>query len=545
MKVVIVGAVAGGASAAARLRRLNESAQIILFERGSEPSFANCGLPYYIGGVISERQKLLVAPKKLLKERFRLDVRTRTNVESINLEAKIITARNLETGEVTEESFDKLILAPGASPQRPDIPGADSDRLFSLRDLSDADRIHAQTVSAKSAIIIGGGFIGIEMAENFTHRGLKTTLIQRDPQLMTPFDPEMTTPLLTELIGRGVDVRLSAAPASFRTDHQFHVHLASGETVTADFGILAIGVRPENELAVNAGLKTGPRGGIVVNAHMQTSHPDVYAVGDVIESRSFPANNPVQVPLAGPANRQGRIAADHMASRNSRFRGVQGTAILGAFNIALAMTGESEKSLRRANTSYQKIYIHPANHAGYYPGAKGMSLKLLFDPASGKILGGQAVGGEGVDKRIDVISIAIQAGMTVFDLEEAELCYAPQFGSAKDPVNMAGFVASGVIRGDHPVVHLADLNEAHYLLDVRTPAEFAAGALPGAINIPIDELRERLSELPGDRPIAAYCKVGQRGYNATRLLMQHGFPVQNISGGYTTYQLTQPVVSTR
>jgi Pyruvate/2-oxoglutarate dehydrogenase complex, dihydrolipoamide dehydrogenase (E3) component, and related enzymes len=348
-----------------------------------------------------------------------------------------------------------------------------------------------------------------------------------------------------ELKARGVDVRLNAAPSSFTTDDQFHVHLASGETVTADFGILAVGVHPENGLAVNAGLKTGPRGGIVVNAHMQTSHPDVYAVGDVIETRSFSANNPVQVPLAGPANRQGRIAADHIASRNSRFRGVQGTAILGAFNIALAMTGESEKSLRRANTPYQKIYIHPANHAGYYPGAKGMSLKLLFDPASGKILGGQAVGGEGVDKRIDVVSIAIQAGMTVFDLEEAELCYAPQFGSAKDPVNMAGFVASGVIRGDHPVVHFADLNEGHYLLDVRTPAEFAAGALPGAINIPIDELRERLSELPRDRPIAAYCKVGQRGYNATRLLMQYGFSVENISGGYTTYQLTQPLTSTR
>ncbi len=540
MKVVIVGAVAGGASAAARMRRLDENAEIILFERGAEPSFANCGLPYYIGGVIEERKKLLVAPKKLLEERFKLDVRVRSNVEKINLQPKTVSVTNLETGKSYDESYDKLILAPGASPMRPPIPGLDSPKILTLRDLSDADRIYAQTQDAKSAVIIGGGFIGVELAENFIHRGLKTSLVELAPQLMGPFDPEMTMPIARELVRRGVDLNLSAVTTHITTDDQVHLHLKSGKTISSDFAILCIGVQPENELAVAAGLKVGPRGGIVVNSHMQTSAPDVYAVGDAIETQLFPSGMPGQVPLAGPANRQGRIAADHIASRNTTFRGVQGTGIVGAFGKALAMTGETEKSLMRTSTPYNKVYIHPAHHAGYYPGAEGMTLKLIFSPDDGRVLGAQAVGGDGVDKRIDVLSMAIQAGMTIYDLEESELCYAPQFGSAKDPVNMAGFVASGVLRGDHPILHLDQITPEHFVLDVRTPSEFESGALSGAVNIPIDVLRDRLDELPRDRPIVAYCKVGQRGYNATRILMQHGFDVRNLSGGYSVFELRKP-----
>lgn len=541
MKVVIVGGVAGGASAAARLRRVDESAEIVLVERGAEPSFANCGMPYYIGGQIDSRDKLLVAPISLLRNRHRLDVRTRQEVTAIDRPGKTLTIRELETERTYTESYDKLILAPGAAPLRPPIPGIDLPGVYTLRNLADADRLHAATGGSQRALIVGGGFIGLEMAENLVHRGLETTLVERNAQVLTPWDAEMVSPIADELRAKGVDLRLRDEVIRFEpTDAGLRVRLASGDAVEVEFVVMAIGVRPENTLAVDAGLEVAERGGIVVNQRMQTSDPDIYAVGDAVQVTHRVTGQPTQIPLAGPANRQGRIAADHCVGRDSVFNGVQGTAVVGVFDRTAAMTGLSEKACHAAGIACEKVYVHPANHAGYYPGAEGMTLKLIFSPADGRVLGGQAVGGAGVDKRIDVLAMAIQAGMTVEDLEEAELCYAPQYGSAKDPVNMAGFVAAGVRRGDHPVVHSTDLvaeglPEDPLLVDVRTEAEHARGAVPGSINVPVDGLRERLGELPVGRPIVAYCQVGMRGYLATRILLQAGRQVANLSGGYKTY----------
>ncbi len=541
MKILIVGAVAGGASAAARARRLDEYAEIILFERGEAPSFANCGLPYYVGGVIAERDKLLVAPKQRLVERYNLDVRTRTEVVRIDRTRKLVVARDLSTGTEYEESYDNLILSPGASPLRPPIPGADLASAYTIRDLSDADRLHQAVGGARTAVIIGAGFIGLEMAENLVHRGITTTVVEMADQILPPWDPEMVTPVADHLRDRGVRLQLSdAAKAIEATDAGLRVELNSGGTLDTDFVVMSVGVRPENQLAVDAGLEVGTRGGIRVNASMQTNDPDIYAVGDVVEVTHFVDGSPIQIPLGGPANRQGRIAADHIFGRDSKYRGTQGTAIVGVLDMTVAMTGLSEKALMAANLSFEKIYIHPAHHAGYYPGAEQLTLKLLFAPDTGRILGAEIVGGAGVDKRIDVLAIAIQAGMTVYDLEEAELAYAPQYGSAKDPINMAGFVAAGVLRDDQPVTHVAQLTSdgadaEPYVLDVRTAGEFEAGHIEGATNIPLESLRARLDEVPRDRPIVAYCKVGQRGYSATRILAQHGFAVRNLSGGYTTY----------
>lgn len=549
MRIVIIGAVAGGASAAARARRLSEEAEITLVERGEAPSFANCGLPYYVGGVIERRDNLLVAPAQRLIERYRLDVRTRTEALAIDRANHIVRIRNRENGDEYDLPYDKLILAPGAAPIRPPVPGIDLPQVYTLRELRDADRLHAAAKDARRAVVIGGGFIGLEMAENLVRRGVATTVVELADQILPPWDAEMVSSIADHLRERGVGLKLNnAADAILPIDDSVVVRLRSGESLEADMVVMSVGVRPENHLAVNAGLAVGPRGGIQVNDQMQTSDPDIYAVGDAIETRNLVDGTPAQIPLAGPANRQGRIAADHIFGRSTRFAGVQGTAIVGAFEMAAAMTGLSEKVLRKAGTSFEKIYIHPANHAGYYPGAKQMSIKLLFEPESGRLLGAQAVGRDGVDKRIDVLAVAIKAGMTVFDLEELELAYAPQFGSAKDPVNMAGFVAAGVVRGDHPVAHVSDLaplaaedgqseglGPTDLLLDVRMASEFAAGNVPGAVNIPVDVLRERLGELDRERPIIAYCQVGMRGYLATRILLQNGFKVRNLSGGYTTY----------
>lgn len=539
MKIVIVGAVAGGASAAARARRLDEDAEVILFERGEAPSFANCGLPYYIGGVIESRDKLLVAPKQRLQERYRLDVRTHSEVISIDRRNKTVTVRDLNSGSEYRESYDKLILSPGAAPIRPPFPGANLPNVFTLRELRDADAMVQAVAHAKSAVVIGAGFIGIEMTENLVHRGIETTVVELAPQILPPWDAEMVSPLADHLRTHGVKLQLAdAAEAIEPADGWLLVRLKSGCQLLTDLVVLSVGVRPENKLAVEAGLEIGPRGGIRVNELMQTSDPDIYAVGDAVETYHFIDDSATQIPLGGPANRQGRIAADHIFGKDSRYRGTQGTAIVGAFDMTAAMTGFSEKTLRVANTPYQKIYVHPAHHAGYYPGAEQMSLKLLFAPTDGKILGAQIVGRAGVDKRIDVLAMAIQAGMTVYDLEEVELAYAPQFGSAKDPVNMAGFVAAGVLQGLHPIEHWdssADTDQ-QFILDVRSLGEFARGSVPNAVNIPIEELRNRLVELPRDRPILAYCQVGIRGYLATRLLLQKGFNVANLSGGYTTWQ---------
>ena len=547
MKLLIVGGVAGGASAAARSRRLSEDAEIVVFERGPDVSFANCGLPYYIGGEIAERDKLLVTTPERLRSRFKLDVRTQSSVEAIDRAARTIRVRNLASGQVYEESFDKLILATGAAPFRPSIPGIDLPGVFTLRNLQDTDQIKARVTSdVKQAVLLGGGFISLELAENLVRRGISTTVVEKNDQILSPFDKEMTTPIAEALAAKGVTLVLGqSAEAIEQSADGLIACLASGQRLTAQLVIFGIGVRPENKLAVDAGLEVGPRGGIRVNDYLQTSDPDIYAVGDVIEVNDVISGDKTQVPLAGPANRQGRIAADNVFGRSMKYRGTQGTAILGFFDRTAAMTGASEKVLRRANRPFRKVYIHPAHHAGYYPGAEGMVLKLLFDPATGQILGAQGAGGAGVDKRIDVLAVASQAKMTAFDLEEMELAYAPQFGSAKDPINMLGFVAGGLLRGEHPQIDLetvlADSSvDKPFLLDVRTPQEFANGHIPGAVNIPVDDLRSRLQELPQDRKIAVYCQVGQRGYIATRILVQKGFSAANIGGGYKTYKLFHP-----
>lgn len=544
MKIVIVGGVAGGASAAARSRRLSEDAVIVVIERGPDVSFANCGLPYYIGGKITDRNKLLVVTPERLKARFNLDVRVRSSVESIDRSKKMLVIRDLESEQEYEESYDKLILAPGAAPLKPPIPGIDLPGIFTLRNLQDMDRIKSVVdQGVKQAVVVGAGFIGLELVENLVRLGVSTTVVELQDQVLPPFDKEMTTPLAETLAANGVSLLLGESAEGFEeTSDGLVVRLKSGQQISAQLVALGIGVRPENKLAVDAGLEVGPRGGIRVNDQLQTSDPDIYAVGDAIEVMDFVLGSPTQIPLAGPANRQGRIAADNIFDRSSKYRGTQGTAVLGLFNLTAAMTGASEKVLKRSERPYRLVNIHPANHAGYYPGAEQMSLKLLFDPESGKILGAQGIGGAGVDKRIDVLAVAIQAGMTVFDLEEMELSYAPQYGSAKDPINMAGFVAAGLLRGDHPQIDFATLfsmpaDKRPFLLDVRTQEEFAAGHIPDAINIPIDELRSRLEELPKDQPIATYCQVGQRGYLATRILQQSGFDVMNVSGGYKTHKL--------
>jgi NADPH-dependent 2,4-dienoyl-CoA reductase/sulfur reductase-like enzyme/rhodanese-related sulfurtransferase len=547
MKLLIVGGVAGGASAVARARRLSEDAQIIMIERGPDVSFANCGLPYYIGGEITDRKKLLVTKPEQLRSRFNLDVRTRSSVEAIDRSAKKVRIRDLVSGREYEETYDKLILAPGAAPLRPPLPGIDLPSVFTLRNLHDTDRISERVdQGVKQAVLLGGGFICLELAENFARRGIATTVVEKNDQILTPFDQEMTVPIVEELRAHGVTLLLGQSAESLeQTAEGLTVCLNSGQRLPAQLVVFGVGVRPENKLAVDAGLEVGPRGGIRVNEYLQTSDPDIYAIGDAIEVKDFVSGDPTQVPLAGPANRQGRIAADNVFGRAARYRGTQGTAIVGVFDRTAAMTGASEKILRRAKRSYRKVYVHPPHHAGYDPGAEPMTLKLLFDPQTGRLLGAQAVGGAGVDKRIDVLAVAIQAGMTVFDLEEMELCYAPQFGSAKDPINMAGFVAGGMLRGDHPQVDVETVlappsGEHLFLVDVRTPQEYAGGHIPGAVNIPVDDLRSRLSELPRDRKIAAYCQVGQRGYLATRILLQAGFSAVNVGGGYKTFELFNP-----
>ena len=546
MKIVIVGGVAGGASAAARARRLDESAEIVVLERGPDVSFANCGMPYYAGGVIRSRQSLIVTTAEHLRQRFALDVRTRSEAIAIDRAACTVRVRDLEAGREYDESYDRLLLAPGAAPLRPQIPGLDLPGIHTLRTLQDIDRIKAAIdAGAKRAVVVGAGFIGLELAENLVHRGVATTIVELQEQVLPPLDREMTAPILETLARNKVDVILADSAAAFvQTPDGLEVVLASGTRLSADVVLLGIGVRPESGLAAAAGLEVGPRGGIRVDAGMQTSDPHIWAVGDAVEVADGVFGSPTQIPLAGPANRQGRLAADGMCGRPGHYRGSQGTSVVGVFKTTAACTGCSEKLLRQAGRDYRTVFVHPANHAGYFPGAEPMSLKLLFDPTDGRVLGAQAVGGAGVDKRIDVLAVAIQARMTVFDLEQMELCYAPQYGSAKDAVNMAGFVAAGLLRGDHPQEDWATVlgldaaaADQPLLLDVRTEDEFLCGEVPGAMNIPLDELRGRLAELPRDRRILCYCQVGQRGYYATRILLQHGFDTANLGGGYKTYRM--------
>ena len=539
-RVVIVGGVAGGASCAARLRRLDYEAEIVVLERGPYASFANCGLPYYVGGVIAERDKLLVAKPELFRQRFNVDLRTRHEAVGIDRDAKAVAVRNLETEEQYTLPYDTLVLSPGAAPIRPPLPGIDLPGVFTVRNIPDVDAIQRWMDEAKPrrAVVIGGGFIGLEMVENLVHRGLSVALVEKLPQVMPPLDGEMTPPIHTELACRGVDLRLGDGVAGFEaSDGALIVKTECGAELPADLVVLAIGVRPEVDLARKAGLTLGKRGGIRVDEYMQAA-PGVYAVGDAVEVRDFVTGQWTLVPLAGPANRQGRIVADNIAFGNTRtFRGVQGTAVLGLFDMTIASTGANEKTLTRAGRAFEKVYLHPGNHVGYYPGARTIYLKLLFSPDDGRVLGAQAVGTEGVEKRIDVIAMAIQKGSTVYDLEEAELCYAPQYGSAKDPVNIAGFIAVNHLRGLAPLAHWDEDLSGALILDVRTSGEHECGAVPGSINIPLDELAGRIDELPRDREILAHCGVGARSHIATRLLLQHGLRARNLSGGFTSYAL--------
>lgn len=543
-RILIVGGVAGGASCAARARRLSETAEIIMFERGSFVSFANCGLPYYVGDVITDEKKLLVTNADLFRQRFNIDVRLEHEVIAIDRDAAQITVRNRQTDEVYQEAYDALVLAPGATPIRPPLPGIDLPGIFALRTIPDSRRIREwiDEHQVKQAVVVGGGFIGLEMAENLVHRGIAVTLIEAQSQVMAPLDPEMVVSVHERLRSHNVTLCLGDSVAEFKPNSHggIEVLTKSGATYTAELVILGIGVRPETTLAKTAGLEIGDRGGIRVNDQMQTSDPTIWAVGDAVEVKDFVTGEWTVIPLAGPANRQGRIAADVICGRDSTFRGVQGTSVCGVFGLTIASTGANEKTLQRLGWDYGKVYLHPGHHVGYYPNAKPIDLKLLFSKQDGRILGAQAVGEEGAEKRIDVIAMALQTGATVFDLEEAELCYAPQFGAAKDPVNMAGMIAANALRGDSPLVHwqqLADLNDG-LLLDVRNVDEFEAGHVEGAVNIPLSQLRDRLPELNPDQAIWVYCQVGQRAYYATRALRLNGFNAYNLSGGFKTYQAT-------
>jgi NADPH-dependent 2,4-dienoyl-CoA reductase/sulfur reductase-like enzyme/rhodanese-related sulfurtransferase len=544
MKLVIVGGVAGGASAAARARRLDEHAEIVVLERGPDLSFANCGLPYYLGGEIQQRSKLLVTPLERLKVRYKLDARPHSEVTRIDRAGKRVMVRDRAAGREYFETYDKLILSPGAKPRVPDVPGGDLPGVFTLRTLEDTDRIFARLKDVRHAVLMGGGFISLEVAENLAHRGIGVTVVERNAQLLMPFDPEMTTPLVKALRAKGVELILGGKVARILpgAGGTLQAQLADGRVLDADLILAGIGVEPESHLAGEAGLELGVRGAIRVNRHMQTSDPDIYAAGDVVEIQDIVTGLGGVVPLGGPANRQGRIAADHIFGRATSYRGTQGTAIVRLFDLTAACTGASEKTLKRCNIPHRAAYLHPANHAGYYPGARQMSLKVLFAPNDGRVLGAQAVGGDGVDKRIDVLAMAIQGRMTVYDLEEAELCYAPPYGSAKDPVNMAGFICSGILRGDQPQVTVGELvrqqqsGAIQAVVDVRGADEFARGHLPGAINIPVDELRGRLGDVPPGR-IAVNCQVGMRGYLATRILLAAGRDVVNLSGGYLAWEL--------
>jgi len=551
-RVLIIGGVAGGATCAARARRLSEETDIIIFERGPYVSFANCGLPYYVGDIIPKERDLLLATPSYFRERFNIDVRVHCEVTAINRQKNEVQVRNTETGEVYQEAYDALVLSPGAAPVRPPLPGIDLPGIFSLRTIPDSHRIREWIVErgVKRAVIVGGGFIGLEMAENLVGRGISVSIVEMLPQVMPSLDPEMAVLVQDHLAANGVSLHLGDAVTGFEQGADGHgivVTTQSRDKHPCDMVIFAIGVRPEIKLAREAGLEIGALGGIRVDDQMRTSDSRIWAVGDAVEVLDVVSGEWILLALAGPANRQGRIAADVIMGRNSRFRGVQATAVCKVFDLVVASTGASEKALQRSGIDgrrarYEKVYLEPTHHVGYYPGAKPIMIKFIFSTEEGRVLGVQAVGEEGVEKRIDVISMAIQKGATVFDLEEAELCYAPQFGGAKDPVNLAGMVAANILRGDSPVAHWDDVNQGQgTVLDVRTPREFAAGHFEGSINIPLDELRGRLGELPQDGEILVYCRQGHRSYYATRILRLNGFNASNVSGGILTYNMQRKV----
>jgi NADPH-dependent 2,4-dienoyl-CoA reductase/sulfur reductase-like enzyme/rhodanese-related sulfurtransferase len=534
MRVVIVGGVAGGMSAATRMRRLDADAEIIVLEKSGHVSYANCGLPYYVGGVIEEEDALLLQTPASLHARFKLDVRVATEVTSIDPSAKNVAVKDWQSGDEYELTYDKLILSPGASPVVPPIPGI--ERALTLRTVEDVEKI-ANRVNAKpkNAVVIGGGFIGVEIAENLVHKDVPTTVVEAAPQVLAPLDPEMATLVANELRKHGVNLHLGV---SAKEVTESSVVLSDGTNLEAELVIMAIGVRPDTALAKSAGLTIGERGGIQVDDFNRTSNHDIYAVGDAAEKTDALDGSATLVPLANLANRHGRVVADHIAGRTTRPIKTIGTAIVKVFDLMIAATGWNEKRLKAAGRDVMVIHTHPNNHAGYYPDAKQIALKLIFDPNTGEILGGQGVGIDGVDKRIDVIATAMRGGITAPELADLELAYAPPFGSAKDPVNMLGYIAENMMSGLLKTAQWSQTQElrekGYQLIDVRTPSEYSRGTIPGAINIPVDEIRDRVSEIRKD-PILVNCQVGQRGHTATMLLRELGFDATNLDGGYLTY----------
>jgi len=548
MKIVIVGGVAAGASTAARARRMSEEAQIIIFERGPFISFANCGLPYHLSGTIPNREDLLVMTPEKFENWFQVDARVLQEVTSIDREKKEVHVKNNRTGESYTESYDKLVLATGSSPIQPPIPGSDDPDVYPLWTIPDMDRIKARVdQNAKRAVVVGAGFIGLETAENLRERGLEVSVVEMLPQVFPALDIEMTTPLSETLRNHGINLYLSTKVTGIHrqstfesTSPELNIELDTGTMITADFVVLSIGVRANSELAKDANLKLGLRNTIKTNEHRQTSDPDIYAVGDVTEVTHLPTSTEASIPLAGPANRQGRIAANHILGKDGIYKGAAGTSIVKVFDLTAAATGADEQTLKDKGIDYKKIYIHPSSHASYYPGAQPLHLKLLFND-EGQILGAQCTGLAGVDKRIDVIATAMSMHGTVFQLEELDLAYAPPYGSAKDPVNFAGMVAANVLRGDSNPVYPDSIPENAFLLDVRYPEELESEpALPGAKLIPLPELRDRIEEVPQDKDIITYCKIGLRGYLAERILRQTGRQACNLSGGIRTYRAFYP-----
>ena len=544
MKVVIVGGVAGGATAAARLRRLDESAEIVVFERSGYVSYANCGLPYYIGGIITDRAELTLQTPESFWRRFRVDMRVRHEVTAIHPDTKTVDVKNLATGEVFAESYDKLILSPGARPTQPALPGVGIDRLFTLRTVEDTLKLREfiEQHHPRSAVLAGGGFIGIELVENLRELGLDVTVVQRPKQLLNPLDADMAAFLHAQLREKGVKLMLGRTVEGFAADgDRVNVLIKDEASLTADMVVLAIGVTPDTGLARDAGLELGIKGSIVVNDRMETSVPDIYAVGDAVQVKHSVTGQDTLLSLAGPANKQGRIAADNICGGDSRYLGSQGSSVIKVFDMTIAATGVNEKTARQAGIDCDKVFLSPMSHAGYYPGGKVMTMKVVFEKGTYRLLGAQIVGYEGVDKRIDVLATAIHAGLTGPQLKDLDLAYAPPYSSAKDPVNMAGFMIENLSRGLVEQFFPEDVDAlprdgSATLLDVRTPGEYAAGHAEGFVNLPVDDLREHLAEIPADKPVYLICQSALRSYIACRILSQHGLRCSHLSGGWRLYE---------
>lgn len=543
MKVVIIGGVAGGATAAARIRRLDEQAEIIVFERSGYISYANCGLPYYIGDTITDPEALTLQTPESFFSRFQITMKVRHEVTAIHAERNVVSVKNLETGAEFEERYDKLLLSPGANPSLPPVPGTDIDRLFTLRTMEDTFRIkdYINKKNPRSVILAGGGFISLELAENLRHLGMEVTIIQRPKQLMNPFDVDMASFIHSEMRSHGIRLLLGHTVEGFEeTENGVRVLLKEEAPLSADMAVLAIGVSPDTRLAEMAGLKLGIKNSIIVNERMETSVPNIFAVGDAVQVKHFVSGEDSLISLAGPANKQGRIAADNICGKNSRYSGSQGSSIIKVFNMTAAVTGLNEKSAKKAGLSVDKVILSPMSHAGYYPGGKVMTMKVVFEKETYRLLGAQIVGYEGVDKRIDVLATAIRAGMKATDLNELDLAYAPPYSSAKDPVNMAGFMIENIASGQLKQFHLEDINDLPLdgsvtLLDARTEGEFSRGHVTGFINIPVDQLRENLNKLPKDKPVYVMCQSGLRSYIACCILKGEGYDAYNFSGGYRFY----------